>query len=215
MAVTQATHADGYCPECGQAVDRLVLANRGRAPSSTWAGILAALGLYLAVAFGVEGGGAQRLAAVRLEDLRQVASWCARTTGVDPRCADVAAARGLDPVLARLARYAAADREARSDLAVAIIGVLATLAGVAAATRPLAHASSKEQPLAWIRALRAARDTLALGASAMIPGAQLLLAASGSLALARLLRGAAPSLELVAWSVHRVIELVAAVVQNA
>jgi hypothetical protein len=216
MASSQATDADGYCPECGQPVGRLVRASCRRATSRVWwSGILAAMGLYLVVAFGLEAWGAQRLAAVRFEDLRQVASWCVRPGGVVPRCADLAAERGLDPVLARLARYAAAEREAWRDLAVAAVGVLATLAGIAAATRPISRASNEDRASAWVRVLRPAWEALALGAAAMVPGAQLLLAASGFLVIARLLRGTSPSAELVAWSVHRAIELVAAVVQNA
>jgi hypothetical protein len=185
MAESQATDADGYCPECGQPVGRLVRASRCRATSRVgWPGILATLGLYLAVTFGVEAQGAQRLAAVRLEDLRQVASWCVVATGADPKCSEIAAARGLDPVLARLARYAAAEREARRDLGVATVGALATLAAIAAATRRLPQASNGERTPPWAQVLQRARDLLALGASALLPGAQLLLAASCSLALA-------------------------------
>src|SRR5262249_19086904 len=64
---------------------------------------------------------------------------------IDPRCADTAAARGLDPVLARLARYAAAEREAQGDLAVAGVGLLTTLTGIAALTRPLPYGSRGER----------------------------------------------------------------------
>jgi hypothetical protein len=216
MAVSQETDTGGYCPECGQPLGRLLRASCHRATArGWWPGILAALGLYLAVAFGLEARSAQRLAVVRFEDLRQAAPWCVLPTGVDPRCSDLAAARGLDPLLARLARYAEPEREARRDLAIAIVGVVATLAGIAAATRPLAHAPKGERGSSWARVLRSTRDVLALGANAMVPGAQLLLAASCSLAIARLLQGAPPSGELVAWSVQRTIELVAAVVQNA
>jgi hypothetical protein len=216
IAVSQAADADSYCPECGQPVGRLVRASCRPATSRMWwSGILAALGLYLAVAFGLQAWGAQRLAAVRLEDLRQVASKCTRPAESDSRCSDLAAARGLDPVLRRLARYATADREARSDLAVAAAGLFAALAGMAAATRPLFRAWNGDRASAWVRVLGAAPGMLALGASVMVPGAQLLLVASVVLTLARLLQGAPPSAELAAWSVHRVIELIAAIVQNA
>jgi hypothetical protein len=215
-AASQATGANGCCPESDQLPNWLLPASSRRATTRAgWHCILAAFGVYLAVAFGLEARDAQRLAATRLQDLRQVAPRCVSPTGVDPRCADTAAARGLDPLMARLARLAAAEREARCDLAVAALGALATLAGLAAATRPPSQASRRGHASSWARVLQAARDVLALGASAMVPMARLLVAASGSLALARLLKGAPPSGELVAWSVHRAIELVFAVVQNA
>src|SRR5262249_14607070 len=130
-------------------------------------------------------------------------------------CADIAAARGLDPVLARLGRYAAAEREARTDLTLAAVGLLATLAGIAAFCQPFSSGSRGVRARPWVRRLRTVWGILALGASAWIPGAQILLAASGSLAIERLLEGAPPSAELFGWSIHRAIELLAAVVQNA
>jgi hypothetical protein len=208
--------ADGYCPECGQPLEWLVRSNCRQITSRTaWHWILAALGLYLAVAFGFDTWYAQQLAAVRLEDLRGVASWCVLPSSVDPRCAELAAARGLDLVLARLAFYTTADEEARRDLIVAAVGMLATMAGLASATRPLSDVPHEERPSPWARVLRSARNILALGAIPMVPGAQVLLAASCSLALARLFQGAPPSVALVVWSVQRTIELAIAIVQNA
>jgi hypothetical protein len=216
MVASQPTSATPYCPECGQPVVRLTRSSSGHVTTQAWwPGVLAVLGLYLAVTFGPEASGSQRLAAARLEDLREAASWCTRSNEVDPKCSEVAAARGLDPVLAHLARYAVAEGEARRTLAVALGGVLSAVVGVAAATRSLSDASDWERPSARVRVLRRARDILALGARALIPGAQLLLAASCSLAIARLLRGSPPSAELVAWSIHRTIELIVAVVENA
>jgi hypothetical protein len=216
IAASESRDADGFCPECGQPIDRVIPSGCRRATSrSRWHWIVAALGLYLAVAFGLEGWSAQRLAALRFEDLRQAAAWCTHPSGVDPRCADLAAARGLDSVLARLARYGAAEREAQRDLAVAAVGLLTTLAGIAAVTRPLPYGSRGERSQSCVRKLRPARDALAVGANAMVPCAQLLLAASGFLVIARLLRGTSPSAEMVAGSVHRAIELVVAVAQNA
>jgi hypothetical protein len=216
IAVSQAADTDSYCPECGQPVGWLVRASCGQATSRVWwSGILATLGLYLVVAFGLQAWGAQQLAAVRLEDLRQVTSKCTRPAESASRCSDLAAARGLDPVLRRLARYATADREARSDLVVAAAGLFAALAGMAAATRPFFRVWNGDRASGWVRVLGPAPDILALGASVMVPGAQLLLVAWVTLTLARLLQGEPPSAELAAGSVHRVIDLVAAVVENA
>src|SRR5262249_54203900 len=123
--------------------------------------------------------------------------------------------RGIDPARGILARLAAAERDARRDLAVTAFGVLATLAGLAAATRPPSHPTNGERTPLGARALRQALAVRTLAAAARCPAAPPLLAASGSLAIARLLQGVPPSAELVAGNIHRVIELVVAVVQNA
>jgi hypothetical protein len=216
IVASQPEATDGYCPECGRPHVQLSRPScRGATSRTAWQWILAALGLYLAVAFGREAWDAEQLAAVRFEELRGSVSWCALPSGIDSRCADLAAARGLDPVLARLARYTTAEREARRDLIVVVVGALATLAGLAGATPSLPDVLHEERPSRWVRVLRSAHDILALGAIPMVPGAQVLLAASCYLALARLLHGVPPSGELVVWSVQRTIELIVAVVQNA
>ena len=207
---------EDFCSECGQSLDLLVPSSTRQAASwdrRPW--ILAALGIYLAVAFGIEAGSAYRLVAARQADLGQVAAQCVTLTGIDPSCYDDAAKKGLDPVLASLARYASVEQAARRDLAVATIGLVAGLTGIGAAVRSRSQSRGGPRTSKRARLLRLVLDIAVLGETALTPCAQIFLGATGVLAVARLLRGTPPTWELVAWGIHRTIELVIAIVQNA
>jgi hypothetical protein len=205
-----------FCTECGQ-----LLGGRTRelswqgAAHPWWAWGLIALGVYLAIAFGVKTYQAYELAASRLEDLRQVASSCVAASDVRPGCEEDAAMRGLDPKLGRLRRYTDARGEWQRDLATATIGLLVSLIGIGVAARPLVASSAGPKASSWGRSLWLLLRVADLGSSVLMPCAQVFLGASFGLAVVRLLRGAPPSWELVAGSVQRTIELVIAVAHIA
>jgi hypothetical protein len=206
-AASQPQHAAGYCPECGRPwMDSSSESARGVSSFPWRSALLAALGLFLAIVFGLQAASAFRTQA---EIQRALADPAATLlcSSVDGHC-DPADQQG-EWLIGQFDRYDVARRRLRAALVATALGLLAFLAGLGAtARRALAHRGGGPgrgtSPGARGPARHLAAGFGALAEMTAFGLFQLLALAGGYVAASRVVRGEPPSVDLLAHAVAQV-----------